>query len=115
MPVKNADNNNISTPARTAKFCVLAHFADIDYRVRKKRRLLWLVHMISIFYIVISRKNRRQSRGSGRIKAFAQIHLPVGHVERITSTMAEAGTNKMITSILAHHCTLHIYYFDYLC
>ncbi len=31
MPVKNADNNNISTPAKTAKFRVLAHFADIDY------------------------------------------------------------------------------------
>src|ERR671910_1140694 len=31
MPVKNADNNNVSKPARIVKFRILTRLADMDY------------------------------------------------------------------------------------
>ena len=102
MPVKNADNNNITTPARTAKFCVRTHFADMDYRgSQEDGAFMASPHDLHILYSNIKEKYGGQSRGLGRIKVFAQIHLPFGYVEVIIFTIAEAGTSKMITSILA--------------
>jgi hypothetical protein len=65
MPVKNADNNNITKPARTAKFCVLTHFADIDYRSsQEEEAFMASPHDLRILYSNMKERYGGQSRGS---------------------------------------------------
>jgi hypothetical protein len=75
MLVKNADNNNnINKPARIGKYCFPVRFSDIDYTGSHEEGFLWLLHMISVFYIVKSEtrvKNGRESNISRQPK-----HLP---------------------------------------
>src|ERR671923_2856492 len=71
-PIKNTDNSNNSMPARIARFCILAHLVGIGYSSPKKVRFLWLVHIISVFYIVISR-NREDKGAAEESKPLARF------------------------------------------
>ena len=60
MQIKNADDNNndnIDVFKRVLKFRILVRFRDIGIVVRKDKRFLWLVHMISVFYIVVRKRD----------------------------------------------------------
>jgi hypothetical protein len=60
VQIKNADDNNndnINVFKRVLKFRILVRFRDIGIVVRKGKRFLWLVHMISVFYIVVRKRD----------------------------------------------------------
>ncbi len=68
-----------------------------------KRGFLWLLHMISVFYIVKSEtrvKNGRESNISRQPK-LTQIQSPISHAEMITFTKAEpTGTVNALLHLL---------------
>src|SRR5215218_2909190 len=71
-PIKNADNNNSSMPARIARFCILAHFTGIGYSSSQgNEAFMASPYNLRILYSNI--KKIREDRGScRRIKAFVQ-------------------------------------------
>jgi hypothetical protein len=61
-------------------------------------RLLWLVHIISLFYIEISRKIGDQRRVHANQGVWPNSLIPCSCRADHTSTMAETRISKMITS-----------------
>jgi hypothetical protein len=99
VPIKNADNNNNDIDAfkRVLEFNILAHFEGINIVVRKNKRLLWLVHMISVFYIAIRKEDGGSEEGLIVNQSLCPTHSPSPDLIRLDyayPTITEAKSPK---------------------
>lgn len=89
VPIKSETNSNDNVDAfkRALGFGILTFFGGIGIVIRKDKRLLWLVPMISVFYIAIRKENRlQQNRSNCQSKPAKIIRSSKFRVGRATYT-----------------------------